>query len=251
MKKKEYDNLDITIFKTRKEMGEKISYDVVNAIKTTLKKKDKVRMIFACAPSQEDFLKEFVKADIDWGRIESFHMDEYCNLENDKLGFAQFIKDNLTNLVPITNAHYIEPDEPEKRRAYVTALTAEPIDIVCLGIGENGHLAFNDPGVADFNDSEILKEVELDDVCRQQQVNDGCFPTFNDVPKSAVTLTIPVLTAPTYTFCIVPGSTKKAILEKFIVSSVQDSIPCTILKYQKNCWIYTDQDLNIKGNNDE
>lgn len=244
---KNYDGLKFRIFETRKDMGTFVAERVVQAINTLLETKEKVRIIFACAPSQAEFLEEFVKADIDWGKIESFHMDEYVGLSDPKNGFAEFIKENLTTKVPIKKAHYIDPSTKESRESYIKAITSKPIDIVCLGIGENGHLAFNDPGYAKFDDQEVLKEVQLDDVCRQQQVNDGCFPEFDAVPKSALTLTIPILLAPKYMFCTVPGVTKKAILEKLIVSPVTEEIPCTIMKTRGNCWIYTDQKINETG----
>ena len=104
---------------------------------------------------------------------------------------------------------------PKKNASGMRKLLKEyPADIVCMGIGENGHIAFNDPHVADFHDSRIVKIVDLDDVCRMQQVHDGCFASIDEVPKQALTLTIPVLTAPKYVFCVVPGKTKAEAVEK-------------------------------------
>ena len=112
-----------------------------------------------------------------------------------------------------------------------------------MGIGENGHIAFNDPPVADFNDAELVKEVVLDDVCRQQQVNDGCFTTLNQVPKSAYTLTIPALTSGQYLFCVVPGVTKKeAVYQTLNYPEISTKWPSTILRTHNNCLLYFDND---------
>jgi glucosamine-6-phosphate deaminase len=121
-------------------------------------------------------------------------------------------------------------------------LRENPVDIVCLGIGENGHIAFNDPWVADFWDSEWVKVVELDDMCRQQQVNDGCFPTFDDVPKFAFTLTIPTMLRAKAMFCTVPAITKANAVKNTLEGPIGEACPATALRIHKNAKLYCDAD---------
>ncbi len=134
-------------------------------------------------------------------------------------------------------------DEEAEIKRYCALLQESPIDICCMGIGENGHLAFNEPEYADFNDPCVMKPVTLDPICRQQQVNDGCFETIDLVPTKALTLTIPTLFASEFIFCAVPGETKKDILIKTFSADVNEKIPATILKKHNNCTIYTDQNV--------
>src|SRR5699024_1542310 len=116
------------------------------------------------------------------------------------------------------------------KRVYSKLLAEKPIDICCLGIGENGHIAFNDPPVADFNDPKMIKEVALDEFSRQQQVNDGCFVKLEDVPTHALSLTIPTLTAATTMICTVPGPTKKDAVKKVLHDDISTECPATILR---------------------
>ncbi len=156
----------------------------------TLEKKAVINMIFAAAPSQSDFLKVLRNdASIDWSRINAFHMDEYIGLDKDApQGFGNLLKREIFGLVPFKTVNYINGSaaDPEKEcERYATLLNENPVDIVCLGIGENGHIAFNDPPVADFNDPKLVKVVDLEQICRQQQVNDNCFTAIELVPEKA------------------------------------------------------------------
>lgn len=234
------------VFETRAEMGKKAATDIKNKIKELLESKSEIRMIFAAAPSQNDVLEHLIKSeDIEWNRIIAFHMDEYIGLPKDAPQlFSNFLKDHLFSLVPFKKVHLIDgSNTKDECKRYTELISEQPIDIVCLGIGENGHIAFNDPPVADFNDAELVKEVVLDDVCRQQQVNDGCFTTLNQVPKSAYTLTIPALTSGQYLFCVVPGVTKKeAVYQTLNYPEISTKWPSTILRTHNNCLFYFDND---------
>jgi glucosamine-6-phosphate deaminase len=239
-------NLDINVSKNRKDLGIKSSEDIEKKIQELLTEKSEIRIIFAAAPSQNETLEYLVKSkNIEWNRITAFHMDEYIGLpENASQLFSNFLSRNLFNNVPFKKIHLIDGtntiDECER---YGKLIAESAIDIVCLGIGENGHIAFNDPPVADFNDSEIVKEVKLDQVCRQQQVNDGCFNTINEVPTSAYTLTIPALMSGNHLFCIVPGETKKeAVYQTLNYPDISTNWPSTILRTHKDCKFYFDID---------
>jgi len=126
-------------------------------------------------------------------------------------------------------------------KRYSRLLEENPVDIVCLGIGENGHIAFNDPGVADFNDPVRVKMVELDEICRNQQVNDGCFATIDDVPTHALTLTIPALISAKVMFCVVPAKTKKWAVTQTIKGNISEECPATILRNHNHAILYCDQ----------
>ena len=125
---------------------------------------------------------------------------------------------------------------------YAALLKASPVDIVVLGIGENGHIAFNDPGVADFDDPETVKKVKLDDVCRQQQVNDGCFASLGEVPSYALTLTVPTLFAGGHLFCSVPAATKRAAVRATLCGEIGPHVPATVMRRHPDAALYCDPD---------
>ena len=173
-------------------------------------------------------------------------MDEYIVLESNALqGFGNFLKERIFDKVPFKSKFYINGQSDnlqEECERYAGLLDSYPADIVCLGIGENGHIAFNDPHVARFNDSERVKIVSLDNKCRMQQVHDGCFSTLERVPMSAFTLTIPALIAAKYMFCIVPSKTKNIAVFNTINGPISESCPASILRKKENAILYLDSD---------
>ncbi|MEQ9439229.1 MAG: glucosamine-6-phosphate deaminase [Cyclobacteriaceae bacterium] len=238
-------NLAIEVFDTRQALGEAAGKAIESKMLELLGQQDEIRMIFAAAPSQNEVLKYLRgSARIPWHRVTAFHMDEYIGLPaKAPQRFANFLKDKLFDLVPFKAVHLMDGDQDSETECqrYTALLTEKPIDIVCLGIGENGHIAFNDPPVADFNDPEIMKVVTLDQACRQQQVNDGCFATIDLVPKEALTLTVPTLMQGNFLYCVVPGDTKRAAIAKTLADPVSTDCPATILKEHPNCHLYLDQ----------
>lgn len=241
------DLLTAEIFDTRAEMGEAAAEDVANKINELLKEKDEINMIFAAAPSQQDMLASLIKKDIDWSRINAFHMDEYIGLKKDApQGFGNFLARHIFDKVPFKSVNYINGQNEDfnaECARYTELLKAHPIDIVCLGIGENGHIAFNDPDMADFNDKATVKPVELDEICRGQQVNDGCFSHIDEVPKIALTLTVPTLFAGDYLFCVVPAPTKaNAVREVMTTDKVDEHCPATVMRKHPNVIMYCDRD---------
>ena len=131
-------------------------------------------------------------------------------------------------------------DPQAECQRYAELLSEQPIDIVCMGIGENGHIAFNDPPVADFNDPQKVKVVELEEKCRQQQVNDGCFPTIDDVPKTAISLTIPSLVSANYLCVVVPGPTKTQAVHDTLYGPISTVCPASILRKHDSAVLYLD-----------
>ncbi len=246
IKRGKFENLNVQVYENRKEMGKSAATDVISKIKGLLQEKEQIRMIFASAPSQNEFLENLRnEPSIDWNRVTVFHMDEYIGLAPEsEQSFSKFLNDRLFDIVKPGKVHLIDGSNgvEEERRLYSQLLKEAPIDIVCLGIGENGHIAFNDPPVADFKDPELIKKVKLDEVSRQQQVNDGCFPTIEEVPTHALTLTIPALMSGSHLYCIVPGVTKKGAVKSTLNDPISTKNPSTILRRHPDCVLYLDED---------
>lgn len=238
------DNLTVKKFETRAEMGAVAAADITAAINALLAKKTEINMIFAAAPSQNDVLQSLVESNVDWSRVNAFHMDEYIGLPRTApQGFGNFLVDHIFGKVPFKSVNLINcaaEDAQAECDRYEAMLKANPVDIIILGIGENGHIAFNDPWVANFNDDRLVKIVELDDVCRQQQVNDGCFATIGDVPKTAMTLTCPVFIQAPQLFCIVPAITKAKAVKRTLEGAINEECPATVLRNHPDAVLYLD-----------
>ena len=247
MKEIKIDKLNVKIFETRREMGEVAAKDIKERFCKLLAEKDEINVIFAAAPSQNDVLKSLTEdKDIEWGRINAYHMDEYIGLDKDApQGFGNFLRDHIFGLVPFKSVNYIDctAKDPEAEAArYAKFLSENPTDVVVMGIGENGHIAFNDPPVADFNDKVLVKPVKLDEICRNQQVNDGCFAKIDDVPTHALTLTVPALVKAPNLFCIVPAPTKAWAVKETLTGSIDEHCPASILRLQDSAILYLDKD---------
>lgn len=240
------DKLNYYVCTDRNEMGKLASKLAADEIKKLLAEKEEVRIIFASAPSQNEFLEQILKdKDIDWKRVVGFHMDEYIGLPIDSnQWFKIYIENHLVNQTELKSFHFIDgtKDPTEMKALYTKLLTEKPIDIVCLGIGENGHIAFNDPPVADFNDPKLVKVVKLDEYSRQQQVNDGCFEQIDSVPTHALSLTIPALTSATTMICTVPGPTKEVAVYKVLNDDITTDCPATILRKHENAHLIVDSE---------
>ena len=236
--------MKVEIFATRQEMGIAAAKATADFLRHSLSLQETVRVVFAAAPSQNEMLAALVETEgIDWQRVEAFHMDEYVGLgATAPQRFARFLRDRLFDRLPFRAVHLIESDMSGAVEQYAKLLQSAPIDLVCLGIGENGHIAFNDPPVADFADPVWVKVVELDEICRQQQVNDGCFATFEDVPRQAITLTIPALLSGRRLICTVPGPTKRQAVFRTLHDPVSTQCPSTILRDHSGCTLFLDKD---------
>jgi glucosamine-6-phosphate deaminase len=249
LKQEQAGQLKVKVYESRQAMGAAAAVEAATKIKELQSRKDTVRIVFAAAPSQNEFLAGLIQQQgIDWSRITAFHMDEYIGLADAApQKFSRFLSERLFDIVKPGELHLIQSSNTIKQECarYGELLAAAPIDIICLGIGENGHIAFNDPLVADFADSQIIKPVELDDTCRQQQVNDGCFVSIEAVPTHALTLTIPTLLSGTHLFCIVPGPTKREAVGQTLRGAVSTACPASILRTHPDCTMYVD--LNSYG----
>ena len=241
------DKLKTNIYNTRVEMGRGAADDIALCINKLLKTKSEINMIFAAAPSQNEVLASLcADKTIDWTKINAYHMDEYVGLPvGAPQAFSNFLKAAIFDKVPFKSVNLINPtatDPEAESKRYAKLLKDNPADIVVMGIGENGHIAFNDPHVADFNDPSLVKVVDLDDVCRMQQVHDGCFATIDDVPKYALTLTVPALTNPKYRFCVVPASTKAQAVKNTVTGEIGEWCPATVMRVTDGSVMYCDKD---------
>jgi glucosamine-6-phosphate deaminase len=244
MKSAAYDCLEVRQFPDREKMGSAAAALVAAGIRAACSVRGEARVIFACAPSQNEFLAALVRHPIAWGKVAVFHMDEYVGLRGDHpQSFRHFLRTHLLEHIAepkAVNLIRAESDPVHEAERYGKLLAEKPIDLVCLGIGENGHLAFNDPPVADFRDPQPVKVVDLDAVCRQQQVNDGCFPSLDAVPVHAITLTIPTLFGAREVSCVVPGERKAAAVRDTLLGPVSTACPASILRQHTRAILHID-----------
>ncbi len=224
-------------------MGARAAADVASEIRTVLANQKGVRILFAAAPSQSEMLLSLTQASgVDWSRVSGFHMDEYLELaESAPQRFGAWLRRSIFDKLPFGAVHLIETSSDLDRAAadYAGKLKAAPIDIVCCGVGVNGHLAFNDPP-ADFNDPLTVKIVALDSRSRQQQVDDRCFSSIEAVPTHAVTVTIPALLSARTIFCVVPGPQKNRAIRNMLEHPISPLCPASVLRLHPRCTLYLD-----------
>jgi len=245
-------------FCTRQSMGCAAAFEVSTAIRELLCDKNEINIVFAAAPSQNEFLTELAKdTTIDWNRINAFHMDEYIGLSQEApQRFGNFLYNQLFSKLAFHAVYYLDGNASDLKNEcsrYTKLLNENPIDIVCMGIGENGHIAFNDPHVAKFDDPLLVKVIELDLKSRQQQVNDGCFKELTNVPTHAITLTIPALMSCSRIFCVVPAKPKAEAVFNVVYGQVSETCPASIIKTHSNAVLYLDCESGIRIflNNDD
>ena len=241
------DRLRVRVFDNRADMGQCAGQEAADCVRELLKTQEIVNVMFAAAPSQNEVLETFKAApDIDWSRVHAFHMDEYVGLHSaHPAGFRNFLKRALFDELPFGSVNLLNgnaENPQEEARRYEQLLKDHPLDVCLLGIGENGHVAFNDPPVADFDDPCLVKIVELEDRCRLQQVHDQCFDAIEQVPTHALTVTIPGLTNARYMYCSVPAATKAVAVGRMIQGEVSTECPATILRTHGHAALYADRD---------
>jgi glucosamine-6-phosphate deaminase len=239
------DKLEIEVYPDRRAMGDAAATVVSELMRRIVAKKGRVTMAFAAAPSQNEFLERLCQIEgVDWAKVIAFQLDEYIGLpEHSPQSFGQFLKEHIFNKVNVgkvilLNGNASDPEVECER--YSALLKSNSIDIACIGIGENGHIAFNDPPVADFADPKLVKIVELDHRCRVQQVNDGCFESLDDVPTEALTMTIPAVIGARWIVCIVPGSTKSDAVKNAIEGEISTACPASILRQHPRVMLFVD-----------
>jgi glucosamine-6-phosphate deaminase len=239
--------LNVYVYESRPKMGEAAAAAVAAELRRLLDARERVAAIFASAPSQNEFLARLAGTPgIDWPRVAGFHLDEYLGMDDRApQSFRRFLVDRLVSKVPMGEFHGLrgEAEDADAECArYAGLLDERRPDFAVLGIGENGHLAFIDPPFCDFEDPAAVKVVALDEVCRAQQVNDGAFPTLEEVPRRALSLTIPTVMARPKLFAIVPGPAKRQAIKETIEGPIATSCPASILRRHADAHLFIDRD---------
>ena len=238
------DKLKVEIFGTKEEMGEAAASFVAGILNKAISDRGFANLILGTGASQYPLHDALLRKDPDWTKINLFHLDEYIGLsDNHPASFRNFLRERIANRLKLNNVYYLEGDavdiEAEMNR-YENLLKDNPVDVACIGIGENGHIAFNDPAVADFSDPEYLKVVEMDLACRKQQVGEGWFPTIKDVPEKAVTLTITAIMDCNVLCCTVPDERKSEAVFNTISEEISTNCPASIMRKHDNSVLFLD-----------
>ncbi len=237
--------MQVYVFASGQEMAEAAAASTACILTAAIDSKGSAQAIFATGNSQLGFVSALREhTEIPWEKITAYHMDEYVGMpDNHPASFRRWIRERIDAALHPKEVHYIQGDgedlEAECRR-YEALLREAPIDLVCMGIGENGHIAFNDPPVADFEDPAWVKVVDLDEACRVQQVGEGHFATLADVPTHAITLTVPALVAPRSLQVVVPERRKAEAVRRTIGGPIDTSCPASILRRQSHATVFLD-----------
>jgi glucosamine-6-phosphate deaminase len=241
------DALSVRVYQSHGDLAAGAAAAARDCLIQALQTQDQAAVILASAASQEKFLAILTALPgIDWARVTLFHMDEYLGLPAEHpASFRKFLRERVERTVRPKVFHYIRGEALEplaEIKRYTELLQAQPIDLCCLGIGENGHIAFNDPPVANFQDPWAMKLAQLDERCRMQQVGEGAFPNLDAVPKYAYTLTIPTLCAARKMVCVVPEQRKAEAVRNALGGPVATACPASILRRQAHCTLFLDPD---------
>ncbi|KAB8315681.1 glucosamine-6-phosphate deaminase [Tolypothrix campylonemoides VB511288] len=241
------DALQVLVYNSEVELAQDVAEIAQKYLQHTLEEKDAAALLLATGNSQIQFLEALIAlGGVDWSRITCFHLDEYLGISADhSASFRRYLRERVEKQVSPKEFHYIEGDAIEplvECDRYTKLLQAQPIDLCCLGVGENGHLAFNDPAVADVNDPYKVKLVKLDTVNRQQQVNTGYFPNLESVPQYAFTLTLPMICSANKIICLALGKRKATIVKQMLEGGITTDCPASILRTQQQATLFLDVD---------
>lgn len=240
----EVDNLKVSVYQETKSMGRAAADFTAETLIKTIEEKGSANLILATGASQFSMLEALKKHNIDWKKITVFHLDEYKGIpDSHPASFRKYLKERILNDVAPEKIYFLNGDANDLEKEmndYTAQLKKHPIDIACIGIGENGHIAFNDPPVADFNDPKWVKLVTLDEDCRNQQLGEGWFPTFDDVPKEALTLTITAIMSCKTISCVVPDERKSNAVYNTLNAEINTNCPATILRTHANTRLFLD-----------
>jgi glucosamine-6-phosphate deaminase len=241
------DELTVSVYANRHDAGAASAAEASAVIRASIDKDGSAAVIFAAAPSQNEFLAQ-LRADssIDWRRVTAFQLDEYVGLSaNHPASFRRFLRERLMDHVPLAVFHSLAGDAADcdaEADRYQRLLAEQPPALVALGIGENGHLAFIDPGECDFHDPRDVRLVHLDEACRRQQVHDGAFSRVEDVPSRALSLTVPLFLRVPRAVVTVPGSAKAQAVRDALEGPIEHRCPASILRRHAGAALFLDRD---------
>ena len=240
------DNLQVHVFAEKKKMSTTAAAFVAQKIRDAVRKNKAANIIVATGASQFEFLDALVQErDIEWSKVTAFHLDEYKDMSIEHpASFRKYLNERFFDLVHPGQVYLLNGDADDidaEISRYEQLLQEHDIDIACIGIGENGHLAFNDPPVADFNDPHLVKVVELDESCRRQQLGEGWFPTIDDVPSHALSLTIPAIMRAKTISCVVPDARKAQAVASALFDEISTACPASILRRHESAELWLDK----------
>jgi glucosamine-6-phosphate deaminase len=236
--------MEIDVRQTKEEMGRLAAARGAALIRESLRKKGSASIIVATGTSQFEMLSALTSEEVDWSRVTAFHLDEYIGIPmSHPASFRKYLKERFADVVPLRAFHYIdgEGDPAQEIERLNKAIAEHQIDVAFIGIGENAHLAFNDPP-ADLETTEPYLVVHLDRDCRQQQLNEGWFPTFEDVPEKAISMSVKQILKSKAIICTVPGIRKAKAIKLTLENGVDANVPASVLKSHPRVFLYLDQD---------
>jgi len=239
------DNARVYVYPSKLDTSQAAAREAASLLRGTRAQRGSARIIVGTGNSQDDMIATLVQEpDLDWGHIEVFHMDEYVGMAMDHpASFRRWLKTHLVDVVHPAKAHYLAGDAQdlsEECARYAALLHLAPVDICFIGFGENGHIAFNDPGVADFHDPRAIKRVAMDVRCRRQQVGEGHFPNLEEMPREALTLTCPELLRAEHLICTVPDQRKAEAVHSALTGPVTEGCPSSVVRTHPAVSIYLD-----------
>lgn len=235
--------METIISETKQELGKKAAQQGAALIRKAIHERGEANIIVATGASQFEMLSELVKEDVDWTKVTAFHLDEYIGIpDTHPASFRKYLKERFVDLIRLKTFHYVNGEhDPEKECIRLEHIIGHhPIDVAFVGIGENGHLAFNDPP-ADFETESAYLVVNLDDDCRRQQLGEGWFPTFEDVPKQAISMSIKQIMKSKAIICSVPDERKAKAVFDTLNSEISPACPASVLRNHPNATLFLDQ----------
>jgi glucosamine-6-phosphate deaminase len=241
------DKARVYIYQSKQDTSEAAAREAASLLRSALAKRESARIIVGTGNSQDDMIRTLVQTPgLDWSRMEVFHMDEYVGMSAEHpASFRLWLKTHLVDIVHTGKAHYLRgdaADSSQESERYAALLHSAPIDICFIGFGENGHIAFNDPGEAHFHDPLAVKRVTMDERCRRQQVGEGHFPSLAAVPKEALTLTCPELLRAEHLICTVPDQRKAEAVKNALTGPITEACPSSLVRTHPAAAIYLDAD---------
>jgi glucosamine-6-phosphate deaminase len=236
--------MEIIISNNKQELGEKAAARGATLIREAIAAKDESHIIVATGASQFEMLEHLVKEDVDWSKVTAFHLDEYIGLPiSHPASFRRYLKERFVDKVHPRAFHYVngEKDPQAECRRLSKLIGGMTIDVAFIGIGENGHIAFNDPP-ADFDTEEPYLVVVLDEACRRQQMGEGWFSSLDDVPGCAISMSVRQILRSQNIICSVPDKRKAVAVRDSVEGPVTPGVPASILQRHPAIWLYLDRD---------
>ncbi len=244
---RQVDKLRVITFDQSVQLGRAAAALTAAAVRTAVAERGSARVAMATGNSQLEMVAALLQhTDVPWSEVTVFHLDEYVGMDADHpASFRRWIRERIEEPLRPRTVHYIQGDAPDSEaecRRYEGLLRSAPLDLVCMGIGENGHIAFNEPDRTDFEDRAWARVIELDDVSRAQQVGEGHFPSVRDTAKHAISLTVPALLSARTVHVAVPERRKAEAVRATLTDDISPSCPATVLRHQDHALLFLDRD---------